>query len=271
MHLLHISPRILQTLRSNGTLPYSRIGNKIYYKRSDIQRILQDNYIMYKFGVMGTISKELILNKTHYGTDIYSHILRLYYPDEIVMHIAGRDCGTSRNPFNDGKNTLHIFIEKTDPTNVLSAEFAKHTDSETAIAAGDAFSFAELHYKQSGEELLQTINKELHLRIGEESNFYANTGKPPVCSQITKSPCSPFIPLFSFFKAPISNTKPHKAVSLLLIYNTIKGDFYKDRTEKLRAISDVAQARKFKIIAHFQELLRAATIRRYSDIRACCA
>jgi hypothetical protein len=29
MQALHISPRTLQTLRSNGTLPYSRIGNKI--------------------------------------------------------------------------------------------------------------------------------------------------------------------------------------------------------------------------------------------------
>jgi hypothetical protein len=29
MHLLHISPRTLQTLRSNGILPFSRIGNKL--------------------------------------------------------------------------------------------------------------------------------------------------------------------------------------------------------------------------------------------------
>ncbi len=48
MQALHISPRTLQTLRSNGTLPYSRIGNKLYYKRSDILRILQDNYTMFK-------------------------------------------------------------------------------------------------------------------------------------------------------------------------------------------------------------------------------
>lgn len=48
MHALHISPRTLQTLRTNGTLPFSRIGNKLYYKRSDIQRILQGNYTMYK-------------------------------------------------------------------------------------------------------------------------------------------------------------------------------------------------------------------------------
>lgn len=48
MQALHISPRTLQTLRSNGTLPYSRIGNKIYYLRQDIERILKDNYTMYK-------------------------------------------------------------------------------------------------------------------------------------------------------------------------------------------------------------------------------
>ncbi len=48
MHYLHISPRTLQTLRTNGTLPFSRIGNKIYYLRQDVERILRDNYTMYK-------------------------------------------------------------------------------------------------------------------------------------------------------------------------------------------------------------------------------
>lgn len=44
MLYLHISPRTLQTLRSNGTMPFSRIGNKIYYRRADIQRLLDNNY-----------------------------------------------------------------------------------------------------------------------------------------------------------------------------------------------------------------------------------
>lgn len=48
MQLLHISARTLQTLRSNGTLPYSRIMGKIYYRRQDIQKILADNYTMYR-------------------------------------------------------------------------------------------------------------------------------------------------------------------------------------------------------------------------------
>lgn len=47
MMRLHISPRTLQTLRSNGTIPYTRIGRKIYYFRHDIERLLKDNYVMF--------------------------------------------------------------------------------------------------------------------------------------------------------------------------------------------------------------------------------
>jgi hypothetical protein len=191
------------------------------------------------------VSKEEILNKTHYGTGIYSHILRLYYPDEIVMHITGRDCGVCRNPFNDGKNTLHVFVEKENVLgNSFDKEFARHEDSENAVPAGDAFSFAELHYKQSGDELLQTLNKELNLRIGKKKDFYANAQKNS--KPVKQSFNAIESPSFSFFKAPVSNTKPHKAVTLLQIYNAIKADYYKARTQKLRAISDIQQARKFK-------------------------
>lgn len=38
--LLSISPRTLQTLRDNGTLAFSRINHKIYYKSSDVERIM---------------------------------------------------------------------------------------------------------------------------------------------------------------------------------------------------------------------------------------
>lgn len=48
MMKLHISPRTLQTLRANGTLPYTRIGRKIYYFRRDIEDILKNNYVMFK-------------------------------------------------------------------------------------------------------------------------------------------------------------------------------------------------------------------------------
>ncbi len=38
--LLKISPRTLQTLRDNGTLAFSRISKKIYYKPEDVEKIL---------------------------------------------------------------------------------------------------------------------------------------------------------------------------------------------------------------------------------------
>jgi hypothetical protein len=193
---------------------------------------------------MKAISKESILHKTHYGLGIYAHILRQYYPNEIVLRLVERDCGTSRNPFNSNKKTLHIWIEKTNLKDVTSEEFARHRDSENAIPAGDAFGFAELHYKQQGDELLKTLNKEMNLCIGEERNFYRNNYQNPVNQKNLTNQGSDI--LFSFFKSPITNTKPHKAVSLLQIYNAIKGNYYKDRTQKLQAISDVGQARLFK-------------------------
>ena len=38
--MLNISPRTLQTLRDNGSLAYSQINHKIYYKPEDVEKIL---------------------------------------------------------------------------------------------------------------------------------------------------------------------------------------------------------------------------------------
>ena len=216
-------------------------------------------------------SKEAILSKTHYGIGIYAHILRLYYPDETVLSLSGRTCSPTKNPFNADKSTLNIFIEKeTVLGNALDKEFARHSDSENAIPAGDAFDFAELHYKQSGNELLQTLNKELYLHIGEQRNFYGNNRnfvtvtEKPQSQSLSNTQNSDFLSpngestrrgievggvgeaLFSFYKSPIKNTVPHKSATLLQIYNAITGDFYKERTDKLRSINDPKQARQFK-------------------------
>lgn len=48
MQKLHISARTLQTLRSNGTIPYTKIGNKIWYLKCDLERVLRSNYVMFK-------------------------------------------------------------------------------------------------------------------------------------------------------------------------------------------------------------------------------
>jgi hypothetical protein len=38
--MLKISKRTLQTYRDNGTLPYSQINHKMYYKPEDVERVL---------------------------------------------------------------------------------------------------------------------------------------------------------------------------------------------------------------------------------------
>ena len=106
------------------------------------------------------ISKEAILNKTHYGLNIYSHVLGQYYPGNAVLSLSGRDCQPTKNPFNDNKPTLKIQIVN---------NCAEHYDLENSISKGDAFDFAALHYNLQDEELNEKLNEELYLRIGKQS------------------------------------------------------------------------------------------------------
>lgn len=41
--LLRVSRRTLQEYRRNGTLPFFRLGGKILYRESDLQRLLSDS------------------------------------------------------------------------------------------------------------------------------------------------------------------------------------------------------------------------------------
>ncbi len=43
--LLKISPGTLQTLRINGTLPFTKISSILYYNYEDIQKILEANIV----------------------------------------------------------------------------------------------------------------------------------------------------------------------------------------------------------------------------------
>lgn len=42
---LKISNRTLQNYRDRNMIPFSKIGNKVYFKASDIERFLADHYI----------------------------------------------------------------------------------------------------------------------------------------------------------------------------------------------------------------------------------
>ena len=168
------------------------------------------------------ITQETILARTHCGVQIYAHILRQFYPNETVIKVTERDCGVCRNPFTNGTPTLHIQIRKLNPNLKISPEMAYHTDTLGAIPSGDCFTFAELFYNLSGKELLNKINQELNLRLTEG------------------------ITLISFFKAPVTNTKPYQSITLTEVYHYITGNTAKQRTEILRAIRDSKKARLYK-------------------------
>lgn len=43
--LLKVSKRTLQNYRDNGSLPYSQISGKIYFRAADIQEYLEKHYV----------------------------------------------------------------------------------------------------------------------------------------------------------------------------------------------------------------------------------
>ncbi|MCI2230353.1 helix-turn-helix domain-containing protein [Polaribacter sp. MSW13] len=44
LQLMNISKRTAQTWRDEGKISFSQIGNKIYYRMSDVQTLLNKNY-----------------------------------------------------------------------------------------------------------------------------------------------------------------------------------------------------------------------------------
>ena len=48
MQLLHISPRTLHRMRECGTLPFSKVSGKVFYKLTDVEALLERNYICKK-------------------------------------------------------------------------------------------------------------------------------------------------------------------------------------------------------------------------------
>ena len=175
-------------------------------------------------------NKATILSATQYGLGIYAHILREYYPNETVLHLVGRDCGLCRNPFANGEANLHIWIEKSNPDDATSDELARHHDTSGTIPDGDAFTFAEQHYHLTGDDLLAKLSEDLHLCRKNESTDNEKSG----------------FPVFSFFHAPINNTKPYKDYTLLDAFLYISCSKAQKRTADLRAITDKAQAGRFK-------------------------
>ena len=182
------------------------------------------------------VKEKDILDLTHYGLNIYAHILQEYYTDEIVVHLSGKECKPAKNPFNRDKQTLKL----------INQDWVfNYSDLELPDFSGTPFDFAELHYNVSGSELLEKLNGEMNLRIGEQNHFYRNRTLP---NQVKIEKVEPVvhIPRFSYFDAPVSNIHPKETLSLVEAYNLVKSEEYSSITEQLRAIQTKDDARKFK-------------------------
>ena len=169
--------------------------------------------------------KNSVLRATHYGIDIYKHVLRLFYPENYQWKADG-SAVMVKNPYNENSPTLQIKIHPT-----VNSKIARHFDVAKPDFYGDCFDFAALYYKCGGDELLRKLNNELYLLIGDEFR-----DQEPV--------------RFSFFRRPITSMQPYKNVTLKNVYEVIVGGYYKAITERLRAMTDKKQARDFKA-SHF--------------------
>lgn len=178
------------------------------------------------------ITEKAILDKTHYGLVIYAYILRSFYPNESVLHLSGKKCAPTRNPFNNGSETL--VIENHD-------WIFYYEDASIPNFKGNPFDFAKLHFKLDGVELLTKINEALHLKIDEKRPFYA-----PKKDFQSSSKSSVNNVQFSLFKHPITNTLPFTQATLLDIYKLVKSEAYLDVTQNLRAINDKKKAKEYK-------------------------
>lgn len=195
------------------------------------------------------ITKNSILEKTHYGLKIYAHVLRKFYPDQTVLSLSGRSCVLTQNPYNNNKHTLSINI---------SDNLANHFDTEIESFKGDVFDFAKLYFITNSEkDLLKIIHDALQLNLVKEDK------EEDELAWLCDSDDTWYVSC-SFFKAPIRNVFPLKNLQLHEIHSLITGNSYKENTERLRSISDIKEKRKFKA-NHFDYVTFSGIFKKRSD------
>lgn len=180
------------------------------------------------------LTPDNVLDRTSYGADIYCHILRKYYPDEIVMHTRGHDHGLCPNPWDGGSHTLRVWDEILDPTAKLPPCRTRHHDLTGHVPDGTALDFAAFFYGQTGEILLQTLNTEMHLHLGKLA--------PGGNDWLTWDN----IPRFSYFQAPVSHIRPDSDWTLHEAWTYITGSSARHRTRHLRTLTDEKAQATFK-------------------------
>ena len=68
MNALHIGELFRQNLRDNGTLGYTTLGKKYFYRIREIDDLLQNNYVMYKLSALGKHEKNPVTDNGKGGS-----------------------------------------------------------------------------------------------------------------------------------------------------------------------------------------------------------
>lgn len=196
------------------------------------------------------MTKEYLLSKTLYGTDLICHMIRKEYPD-FIMKMSGDDCGECPDPVWADGSIIHVTIDRIPVEGQrLPARTAKYHYLDGRMLDGDAIALAAAYYQQRGETLSQ---EQIIARLAEE--LYVKAPPKPISEQRyeeqqrqqkqenqTLPPC----PKMSFYKRPVRNTRPCREASPQDIYKYLVSDYAKENTERLRSIKDSHERSRFK-------------------------
>ena len=69
---------------------------------------------------------------------------------------------------------------------------------------------------------------------------------------------------FSFFRKPIQNTEPYRAITVVDVYSYVVGHYAKQQTETLRTMPSSSEAKKFKA-THFDYCTFSGLFRRRNE------
>ena len=184
------------------------------------------------------ITKEHILQKTHYGVKIFAYILRQYYPKETILRVSGSECKPTYNPFSKHhRKTLQITIV---------SDGATYVDLEDASCKGDVFDFAQLYFKEDTEtELLIIINDSLKLNLESKLSTY-ELRQGYIQKQLDGIPDIKWEPRFSYFSKNLYNLTPTKTIGLLEVYQMLTDSSRKHRTDHLRKLTSEKDQKAYK-------------------------
>ena len=196
------------------------------------------------------MTKEYLLSKTLYGTDIIQHLIRKEFPD-FVMHVSGTDCGECPDPVWADGSIIQVTMDRIPVEGQKLPDYrARFHYPDGQMLDGDAIALAMAYYHERGEDLTQ---EQLIARLAEElyikeppKPFFKEEEPQQEDQPAYKAPEVPPCPRMSFFRRPIRNTRPCRDASPEDIYKYLVSDYAKAHTEHLRTLKDSKERSRYK-------------------------